>query len=247
MADVWDEDGDEAAGGGDDNHEDEEGDDDNENEDPGEEEQEEEDDEDGEEEGEEEDILDMEQEAPVQHDALLMRFCPHDSSMLYPQENKRERMLQYACRLCRYTEAAPNAPLVYRNERKKEVVRVTQQHGGVELLPCSSIGSYPLHWFDIRRALLTTPVALPNWDCADREIFCTLCRRPCRTTPPSPGPSRPTAPTAGTTRPSSFSRTPTRATRWPSSSCAATATTRYVPENTWVCFLQIWWPVMRSH
>jgi RNA polymerases M/15 Kd subunit len=122
MADVWDDDDDgDEAGGGDDNHEDEEGDDENENEDPAEEEPEE-DDEDGDGE-EEEDILDMEQEVPVQHDALLMRFCPHDSSMLYPQENKREKMLQYACRLCRYTEPAPNAPLVYRNERKKEVVR----------------------------------------------------------------------------------------------------------------------------
>jgi hypothetical protein len=39
-----------------------------------------------EEEEEEEDILDMEGDTGVQHqDALLMRFCPHDSSMLYPQ------------------------------------------------------------------------------------------------------------------------------------------------------------------
>jgi hypothetical protein len=37
-------------------------------------------------EGEEEDILDMEGDAGGQpEDALLMRFCPHDSSMLYPQ------------------------------------------------------------------------------------------------------------------------------------------------------------------
>ena len=35
---------------------------------------------------EEEDILDMEGTTGVQqNDALLMRFCPHDSSMLYPQ------------------------------------------------------------------------------------------------------------------------------------------------------------------
>lgn len=39
-----------------------------------------------EEEEEEEDILDMgEDDGGPQHDALLMRFCPHDSSMLYPQ------------------------------------------------------------------------------------------------------------------------------------------------------------------
>ena len=35
---------------------------------------------------EEEDILDMGGDTAVQpEDALLMRFCPHDSSMLYPQ------------------------------------------------------------------------------------------------------------------------------------------------------------------
>jgi hypothetical protein len=39
-----------------------------------------------EEEEEEEDILDMDGDAANrQEDALLMRFCPHDSSILYPQ------------------------------------------------------------------------------------------------------------------------------------------------------------------
>jgi len=42
--------------------------------------------EDQEEEEEEEDILDMgEDDDTPQQDALLMRFCPHDASMLYPQ------------------------------------------------------------------------------------------------------------------------------------------------------------------
>lgn len=37
-------------------------------------------------EDEEDDILDMEGGPAIQReDALLMRFCPHDSSMLYPQ------------------------------------------------------------------------------------------------------------------------------------------------------------------
>jgi len=44
----------------------------------------EEEDEEEQEEEEEEDVLG--EDAPgVQQDALLMRFCPHDSSMLYPQ------------------------------------------------------------------------------------------------------------------------------------------------------------------
>lgn len=37
------------------------------------------------EEEEEEDILDTEDDTPQQGDVLLMRFCPQDSSMLYPQ------------------------------------------------------------------------------------------------------------------------------------------------------------------
>lgn len=79
-----------------------------------------------EEEEEEEDILDMgeddEDQGPSE-DALLMRFCPHDSSMLYPQENVRTRSLQYACRLCRYTEES-NQKMIYRNQLKKEVGNV---------------------------------------------------------------------------------------------------------------------------
>lgn len=37
------------------------------------------------------------------------------------QEDKRNRTLQYACRLCRYTEGAPDQPLIYRYDLKKEV------------------------------------------------------------------------------------------------------------------------------
>lgn len=55
--------------------------------------------------------------------ALLMRFCPHDSSMLYPKEHKASRTLQYACRLCPYTELSPN-PMIFRNVMKKEVKNV---------------------------------------------------------------------------------------------------------------------------
>jgi DNA-directed RNA polymerase II subunit RPB9 len=55
--------------------------------------------------------------------ALLMRFCPHDSSMLYPKEDKASRSLLYACRLCPYTESSFN-PMIYRNVMKKEVKNV---------------------------------------------------------------------------------------------------------------------------
>jgi len=72
---------------------------------------------------EDEDILDMgdDEQGTTDKESLLMRFCPHDSSMLYPQEDKRNRNLLYACRLCRYTETAPDQPLIYRYDLKKEV------------------------------------------------------------------------------------------------------------------------------
>lgn len=78
-----------------------------------------------EEEEEEVDILDQgNDDSGPQQDSLLMRFCPHDSSMLYPQEDKRAKILLYACRLCRYTEEAAGQPLIYRNEKKKEVKNI---------------------------------------------------------------------------------------------------------------------------
>jgi len=49
------------------------------------------DDDDGDEE--EEDLLDMEgEDVVVEQGALLMRFCPHDSSMLYPQVSLDQSM-----------------------------------------------------------------------------------------------------------------------------------------------------------
>jgi DNA-directed RNA polymerase II subunit RPB9 len=58
-----------------------------------------------------------------QEQSLLMRFCPHDSSMLYPKENRSEKRLLYACRLCRYTEYSAGS-LIYKNVLKKEVENV---------------------------------------------------------------------------------------------------------------------------
>ena len=54
---------------------------------------------------------------------LLMRFCPHDSSMLYPKEDHNNKQLLYAYRLCQYTERATN-PMIYKNTIKKEVKNV---------------------------------------------------------------------------------------------------------------------------
>eukprot|EP00804_Cyclotella_cryptica_P024622 CCRYP_001624-RA/>CCRYP_001624-RA protein AED:0.06 eAED:0.06 QI:209/1/1/1/1/1/2/282/177 len=72
------------------------------------------------------DILGLDDDVDVMENpegSLLMRFCPHDSSMLYPKESRAERKLLYACRLCRYTEYA-QGPLIYQNILKKEVGNV---------------------------------------------------------------------------------------------------------------------------
>ena len=34
----------------------------------------------------------------------LSQFCPYDSSMLYPKEDKKAKQLMYACKLCSYSE-----------------------------------------------------------------------------------------------------------------------------------------------
>ena len=75
----------------------------------------------GQEEEEEDDILDMGEDTGVHQALLLMRFCPNDSAMLYPREDKRNKKLMYGCRLCNHLEDASDQPLVYRNEKKKEV------------------------------------------------------------------------------------------------------------------------------
>jgi len=53
--------------------------------------------------------------------SFFSKFSPPFATYESTQEDKRNKVLQYACRLCRYTEAAPDQPLIYRNERKKEV------------------------------------------------------------------------------------------------------------------------------
>jgi hypothetical protein len=61
-----------------------------------------------EEEEEEEDILDMEGDTGNHDkDALLMRFCPHDSSMLYPQV--RSSFPCYAIHMCSYLKSERNS------------------------------------------------------------------------------------------------------------------------------------------
>jgi len=83
-----------------------------------------------EEEEEEDDVLDLDAmgggTVSAHHDnSLLMKFCPHDSSMLYPKEDKSTRTLHYACRRCNFSVEQPaNQSMIYRNILKKEVKNV---------------------------------------------------------------------------------------------------------------------------
>mmetsp|Transcript_16765 Transcript_16765/g.33450 ORF Transcript_16765/g.33450 Transcript_16765/m.33450 type:complete len:140 (+) Transcript_16765:70-489(+) len=57
--------------------------------------------------------------ATLSNKVPLMQFCPYDSSMLYPKEDKKTKQLMYACKLCTYSEKA-TTNLIFRNQLKQE-------------------------------------------------------------------------------------------------------------------------------
>ena len=57
------------------------------------------------------------------HNTHLFTTTTVSNSPPIQKENRAERKLQYACRLCRYTEVA-NGQLIYKNVLKKEVGNV---------------------------------------------------------------------------------------------------------------------------
>ena len=63
--------------------------------------------------------------SPDNYEFVACRFLKtifSDQRFIQPsKEDKRNRNLLYACRLCRYTEPAPDQPLIYRFDLKKEV------------------------------------------------------------------------------------------------------------------------------
>ncbi|XP_041468760.1 DNA-directed RNA polymerase II subunit RPB9-like [Lytechinus variegatus] len=54
-----------------------------------------------------------------------IRFCQECNNMLYPKEDKENRILLYACRNCDYQQEADNA-CVYVNKITHEVDELTQ-------------------------------------------------------------------------------------------------------------------------
>ena len=64
-----------------------------------------------------ENSVDLPNDTPIA-DIPIMKFCQYDYSMLYPTENKADKKLVYACRICDHKEEATSG-LVYSNRVKK--------------------------------------------------------------------------------------------------------------------------------
>ncbi|UJR15889.1 hypothetical protein I4U23_002814 [Adineta vaga] len=54
-----------------------------------------------------------------------IKFCQECNNMLYPREDKENRILLYACRRCQYQQAAEN-PCIYVNKITHEIDELTQ-------------------------------------------------------------------------------------------------------------------------
>ncbi|XP_043811466.1 DNA-directed RNA polymerases II, IV and V subunit 9B [Manihot esculenta] len=55
----------------------------------------------------------------------VYKFCPDCNNILYPKEDRKQRILLYACRNCDHQEVADNNR-VYRNEVHHSVSEYTQ-------------------------------------------------------------------------------------------------------------------------
>ncbi|CAF0963909.1 unnamed protein product [Adineta steineri] len=54
-----------------------------------------------------------------------IKFCQECNNMLYPKEDKENRILLYACRRCQHQQAADN-PCIYVNKITHEIDELTQ-------------------------------------------------------------------------------------------------------------------------
>ncbi|XP_068273552.1 DNA-directed RNA polymerase II subunit RPB9 isoform X1 [Nyctibius grandis] len=67
----------------------------------------------------------MEAEGPYEPGFVGIRFCQECNNMLYPKEDKENRILLYACRNCDYQQEADNS-CIYVNKITHEVDELTQ-------------------------------------------------------------------------------------------------------------------------
>ncbi|KAM3829538.1 DNA-directed RNA polymerase II subunit RPB9 isoform 2-T2 [Vipera latastei] len=67
----------------------------------------------------------MESEGAYEPGFVGIRFCQECNNMLYPKEDKENRILLYACRNCDYQQEADNS-CIYVNKITHEVDELTQ-------------------------------------------------------------------------------------------------------------------------
>ncbi|XP_040179534.1 DNA-directed RNA polymerase II subunit RPB9 [Rana temporaria] len=67
----------------------------------------------------------MEPDGTYQQGFVGIRFCQECNNMLYPKEDKENRILLYACRNCDYQQEADNC-CIYVNKITHEVDELTQ-------------------------------------------------------------------------------------------------------------------------
>uniref|UniRef100_A0A5F9DCW2 DNA-directed RNA polymerase II subunit RPB9-like zinc ribbon domain-containing protein n=1 Tax=Oryctolagus cuniculus TaxID=9986 RepID=A0A5F9DCW2_RABIT len=103
-----------------------------------------------------------------------IRFCQERNNMLYPEEDKENRILLYVCRNCDYQQEADNS-CIYVNKITHEVDELTQIIADVSQDPTLSwTEDHPCQKCGHKEAVFFSPTALgPRTPCA-----CTMNARP---------------------------------------------------------------------
>ncbi|XP_057243589.1 DNA-directed RNA polymerase II subunit RPB9-like, partial [Malurus melanocephalus] len=70
-------------------------------------------------------LADMDGDGAYEPGFVGIRFCQECNNMLYPKEDKENRILLYACRNCDYQQEADNS-CIYVNKITHEVDELTQ-------------------------------------------------------------------------------------------------------------------------
>nr|XP_044615460.1 DNA-directed RNA polymerase II subunit RPB9 isoform X2 [Equus asinus] len=113
----------------------------------------------------------MEPDGTYEPGFVGIRFCQECNNMLYPKEDKENRILLYACRNCDYQQEADNS-CIYVNKITHEVDELTQIIADVSQDP-------------------TLP-RTEDHPCQKTPCACTTCARP--HTAATAGPSEPPSP-----------------------------------------------------
>eukprot|EP00696_Hemimastix_kukwesjijk_P001049 gnl/Hemi2/11366_TR3932_c0_g1_i1.p1 gnl/Hemi2/11366_TR3932_c0_g1~~gnl/Hemi2/11366_TR3932_c0_g1_i1.p1 ORF type:complete len:116 (+),score=25.47 gnl/Hemi2/11366_TR3932_c0_g1_i1:79-426(+) len=106
---------------------------------------------------------------------MAMKFCPECNNMLYPKEDKQNRILMYACRNCDHQEEAQNM-CVYKNDvhRAQEGARLAFIHDVTSdpTLPRTKNADCPK--CDNREAIMITQTNRTD-DRMEISLVCVAC------------------------------------------------------------------------